>query len=460
MRPLSAQLVSKIVDGTLIHGDNTIVWHGAYRLKQVKRTHTVLFIEPRLVNWQELAPLFPLVVVTSARYRPSELPVGVTVIAVQHVEVARWRFIRYYRGLFSLPVVAITGTAGKTTTKEMLRHILAQSMNVTATQLSTNSRTAHFPYLLSIDDTTDAAVFETAVGAPGDVLRAGAYFQPTIGIITNIGAHHLDHCKTLEGYIDAKSEMLDCVVRGGTLLINGDDENSQKLNVASFSGKVLRIGKHREADVQASHIAYGTNGMTFTLTYKEKIYRAFVPGYGEQQVYNAMFALSAAVEIGLSMDEAIARLQSFRPLNKQLELVRGINGALLLDDTWSITTTSLAAALAVQRALAKGRRRIAIIGTITDVGRWGRYVHKQAAELLAAAQVDVVVTVGEHAKFIAEHLVDRGFTGAVHRFNNGILAFEKIEQLTDQQTILLVKGDMYSKTMEELARKLRARPKA
>ncbi|MER2192208.1 MAG: UDP-N-acetylmuramoyl-tripeptide--D-alanyl-D-alanine ligase [Solibacillus sp.] len=458
MRPISVDMMTKIVEGTLTHGQNVVIWHGAYRLKQVKNKHTVLFTAHHLVNWPELARFFPLIVVTSWRYKQSELPPGVSVIHVNNTEIARWKFTRYYRGLFSLPVVAITGTAGKTTTKEMLKAIVSPSKKVVATHLSSNSRTAHFPYLLAIDDATETAIFETAVGAPGDVMRAGAYFQPTIGIITNIGAHHLDYCKTLEGYIDAKSEMLDIIARGGTLLINGDDKNSQKLKVESFHGNVLRVGKQATHDVRASQIEYREAGMAFVMIFKGKSYDVEVPGFGEHQVYNALFALAAAVEIGIPIETAIHRLRTFRQLNKQLQLKRGINGALLLDDTWSITTTALAAALDVQRALAKGRRRIAIIGTITDVGRWGRYVHEQAAELLDKAQVDVVVTVGEHAKFIAEHLEKLLFNGAVHSFNNGILAYELVKKLAGPETILLVKGDMYSKTMEELASKLKARP--
>ena len=110
--------------------------------------------------------------------------------------------------MFQIPIVAITGTSGKTTTKEMIRHILSADKKIALLQTySNNSRTAHLQYLLSIDEDTEAAVFETAVGAPGDVLNAGKYFKPTIGIITNIGAHHLNYCKTLEGYIHAKGEM-------------------------------------------------------------------------------------------------------------------------------------------------------------------------------------------------------------------------------------------------------------
>lgn len=455
MKPFSAEAMCRVVEGTIVHGKNVAIHHGAYRLKQIKQKNTALFTEHHLVNWAELERFYPLILVTTWRYTAHEVPPRVTIIQVDNTEVAHWKFIRHYRELFSLPVIAITGTAGKTTTKEMIKSIASYDKNVTATQLSTNSRTAFFHYLLSIEDDTEVAIFETAVGAPGDLMRAGAYFQPTIGIITNIGAHHLDHCRTLEGYIDAKSEMLDIIVRGGTLLLNEDDPNTKKIMLSNFHGKCIKVGKSATADFQATQVKYRLDGMQFTLRHQEKRYVVEVPGYGEHQVYNALLAIAAAVEIGIPIEEAIARLRTYRQLNKQLQLVEGLNGALVLDDTWSITTTSLAAALNVLTNLANGRKRIAVIGTITDVGRWGRYIHEQAAALIFNEGVEVLVTVGEHAKIIAEHVIHLGFNGQVHRFNNSILAFDLLKKLASPDTIILVKGDMYSQTMFDLARKLR-----
>src|SRR5690606_12734814 len=131
----------------------------------------------------------------------------ITIIKVQNTDEAFWKFVHYYRCLFQIPVITVTGTSGKTTTKEMIKHILSIDKNVIATKSTGNSRTANFQYLLSIDDDTEAAVFETAVGAPGDILRAGKYFRPTIGIITNIGVHHLNYCKSPEEYIQEKTNM-------------------------------------------------------------------------------------------------------------------------------------------------------------------------------------------------------------------------------------------------------------
>lgn len=455
MDPLSTTRLSTIVSGQIAHGQTVNIHYGAYRLKQIKQKNTVLFIEQHIVNWTEIERFFPIVLVTEWSYSVHEIPKQVTVIQVTNSREALWKFIHHYRSQFQLPVIAVTGTAGKTTTKEMIKHTLSHYKKITATQLSTNSRTAFLPYLLSIENDTEVAIFETAVGAPGDLTRAGNYFKPTIGIITNIGAHHLNYCKTLEGYINAKGEMLDIIGSEGSLIINADDANTKKIDFQRFPGKLITVGFNPSYDFSASNVEYAINGMQFTLHHKGKQYEAQIPVFGAHQVYNALAAIAAVVESGLTIPQALTQLRTFRPLNKQLQLFNSVNGALLLDDTWSITTTSLAAAMSVLNELANDKKTIAVIGTITDVGSWGTYIHQQAAEIIYQNDVDILITIGMHAKVIADHVKKIGFKGEVHSFNSSILVYDLIKKRADDKTIILVKGDMYSKTMFELAKRLK-----
>lgn len=456
MRPLSVNQLMAVIGGELEQGSSdTLIRYGAYRLKQVKERNTVLFLYRRIINWESLKKYSPLIVVTEWDYQLKEVPNNVVLIKVDNVSDAYWRFIYYYRQQFNLPVIAITGTSGKTTTKEMIKHILSEEKNVIATHLSTNSRTANLQYLLNIDDKTEVAVFETAVGAPGDVLKAGEYFKPTIGIITNIGAHHLNFCKTLEGYIHAKAEMLQIVKPGGTLILNADDPNTRKINLMHFIGKIIKIGKQDSCLYKISNIRYGREGMDFILSTNGKQYEGYVPGFGEHQVYNAVAAIAAVHDTGMPILSAMDRLKTFRKMNKQLQLFKGINNSLVLDDTWSITTTSLEAAVKVLDSIGKDKKKIAIIGTITDLGSWGYTIHEQAGEIIFKNNVDVLITIGEHARIIGEHAKKLGLRVPVHAFNNSILAYQLLEKLIDDRTIILIKGDMYSETMRELASKLK-----
>ena len=448
--------IREIISGELVQGsDETEVYYGAYRLKQIKNKNTILFTNKRIINWKSLKRFFPIVLVTEWKYNPEEIPDNITVIYVLNSDEAYWKFIHHYRNLFDIPVVAITGTAGKTTTKEMIKHILSFDRKVTATNLTSNSRTAFLQYLLNIEEYTEAAVFETAVGAPGDVLTAGEYFKPTIGIITNVGAHHLNYCKTLEGYIGAKGEMVEVIDPSGVLIINGDDLNTKKIDVKKFPGKIIRIGRNKYCQFKVTNSQYSVDGMQFSVQYKKRNYQVFVPGLGEHQIYNALCALAAVNEMGVSIPEAAKRLKTFKKYNKQLQIVDGVNGSLILDDTWSITTTSLEAALRVLNEVKLKKKRIAVIGTITDLGSWGYVIHKEAGKVVFQHGVDVLITIGLHAKIIADQAVKLGLDCPVYKFNNSTLAYNLLKEIADDNTMILIKGDMYSKSLGELAIKLR-----
>jgi len=461
MKPLAVGQLRTILSGKLLHGsDEVIVLHGAYRLKQINKKHTIYFSNKRIVDFNRLKDFFPLIVVTNSKLGKKIQFEGITVIEVDDVDKAYWKFVHFYRSLFKLPVIAITGTSGKTTTKEMIKHILSFDKKITGTGMTSNSRTAHLQYLLSIDDDTEAAVFETAVGSPGDVLNACNYFKPSIGIITNIGAHHLDKCKSPEGYIKAKGEMATALDQNGVLILNEEDENSKKIDLKNFQGRIIKVGKGASSHYKAINIEYSTDGMEFTLVYKQHEYPIFVPGFGEHQVYNALFAIAAVNEVGIDPSKAAHYLQSFRKFNKQLQILDGLNGSTIIDDTWSITTTSLEAALKVLEEIGKGKKKIAIIGTITDVGSWGFVIHEQAGEIVTNHNIDVLITIGMHAKIIGDHAIKCGYKSKVFSFNNSILVLNLLRKIVDKNTIILIKGDMYSQTIIDLAGKIRVKQTA
>ncbi|MGE7688540.1 UDP-N-acetylmuramoyl-tripeptide--D-alanyl-D-alanine ligase [Lysinibacillus sp. NPDC097214] len=452
MKPLTVQNLTVITAGHLVQGsEEVLIQHGAYRLKQVKKPNTALFTDKRIVNWKDMGTLYPIVLVTDRLYSQKEIPEQIIIIKVNNIDEAYWKFVNYYRNQFDIPIVAITGTSGKSTTKEMIKHILSAEKNVVSTPLSSNSRTASLQYLLNIDDHTDAAVFETAVGSPGDIKLAGEYFKPTIGIITNIGAHHLNYCKTLEGYIKAKGEMLDIISPTGSLILNAEDINTNKLDLSKFQGHIIKVGKHESCDFRASDIRYHKNGMLFNVHHKKKLYEIFVPGFGEHQVYNALAAIAAIDEMDLPISLAAKQLPSFQKLNKQLQVFKGINNSILIDDTWNITTTSLEAGLKVLNALGEGKKKIAVLGTITDLGSWGYIIHEQAGELISEIGVDVLITIGEHASIMALHAIEAGLSSPVYIFKNSTRVYTLLEDIVDENTVLFIKGDMYSKEVSKLA---------
>ena len=453
MQKLYLRQLLPVIEGTVIQGSDQMVISDVIDskyLKHLKRPHTLIFLtnnDGTAIHTIEAQT--PCAVIIDKPIEKLSLITDCTVIKVKNVKKSYFAFIDYYRNQFHIPVIAITGTCGKTTTKDMTKHILEYFYKTVGTYKSTNGPSQHLRYLLQLDHSTEAAVFETAVGSPGDLKRSGRYFKPNIGIITNIGIDHLDHCKTLEAYIKAKADMLTVLNPHGVLILNADDPNIKKFNLSLYKGKIVFFGLSQKAQYRASQIEYATGGMKFTLNYQGKRYPAFVPGYGTHQVYNAIAALAAVHELGIPLSSAIDLLSSFKLLNAHFEIAKGLNNALIINDTYSLNPTSLEAGIKTMCEIAQGRRTIALIPDIDTLGQNTKPIHYQVGDKIAKSNLDVLITMGADAQIIASQCKKRGFRGQVYSFKDTRGVKEFLNELLNDNSIILIKCDMYDTKMKE-----------
>ena len=395
------------------------------------------------------------VIVTEDPSAWSEVSRNHMVVRVKDVEEAYRNFVRYYRALFSIPVIAITGTCGKTTTKEMVAHLLSQKYQVQATLRSKNATVFNLDYLLGIDDDTNVAVFETGVAKKGDLLDSCLFFRPTIGVITNIGIDHLNAFASHDEYIQAKGEMLPGLGYTGTLLLNADDPNIKKIDVAPFHGKLFTFGLGDGADFQAKHVRTETSGMAFTLRYQHMNHPLFVPGYGQHNVYNALAAIATAYLLGVGIEEAGERLRSFRYLPGHVNVLPGINGSVVIDDSWSSNPTSMRAALKVLDDLAEGRKKIAVLGRMAALGEFADEQYAQISQQLVEQNVDVLITKGSIAKDFAKHALRFGMKEQnVYRCYETEEIEHLLRGLMHDNTIVLVKSSMMDFEIEDLVKNI------
>lgn len=459
MEPLLVSRLRKVLRGDLHCGtEDWYIKHAiVHNRQELKGNNSLIFLNKReSIHWGLLEKVSPCVVVTD---KPVEelrsVQQNTTVIRVKSMIQAYWKFMDYYRNLFDIPVVAITGTCGKTTTKEMIKYILSQTYSVQATESSKNEPRLSFPYLMGIDQNTDMAVFETGLGNTGNIKHQCLIYQPTIGIITNIGAHHLDGCKTLEGYIQAKGEMVEGVKPNGTLILNADDENIKKIPLDRFRGKVIYFSTKISSDFKADSILFGKGGMEFTLVYNRTRYPVFVPGYGEHQVSNALAAIAAVTVMGMEIKEAIKGLSTFKNMQRHLEVTKGIKGSTIIDDTWTINPLSIEAALNVMDEIGMGRKKILLLGDINRLGSYEKEYHQKVGKIVAERSYDTLFTIGIKAEEIGQQAIRSGFTGNVHMFPAVDGLKELLVTKLDANAMVLIKGPMKSRSMIELASSLK-----
>lgn len=446
MKSLSLKDIQGLIGGKIVQGKKKIFIRKAVTRFKRMSDHTLLFdlwgkkktALPPSLNYHSCA------IVTAKPETFTDLGREVTIVEVPNIMKAYWSFVKYYRGLFAIPVFGITGTCGKTTTKDMIRHILKSQYNVQATIRSRNDSIYNFKYLMGIDDSTDCAVIEMGVMYPGDLLRCCKHFSPNIGIITKIGVDHLMGCRSLEGYIKAKSELLEGMSFQGTLIINADDKNIEKIDFAPFKGQIITFGFNKKADFRASHVRYFENGMKYRLHHGGRVYRLFVPGYGEHNVYNALAAIAAVNAMGFDVYKAGQLLNSFQHLVSHVQIRNGPNGCIVIDDTWSTNPTSIKAALEVFKTAARYRRKAIVLGYIDELGEHSDYYHAQVGEEVARLNIDLLVTVGEKAEAIAKAALAKGMKKSkVICCQTPQEVFAAISPVLKKDTVLLVKKSMH-----------------
>ena len=459
MKPLRVKEIRNLLQGELISGSE--LWNVSnaiyYNRHELTTRNSLMFVSRSdSINWQEINNKGPSLVISD---KPSsELKDALsdtTVIRVRSLVQAYWKFMDYYRNLFEIPVVAITGTCGKTTTKEMIKHILSKRWNVQASVSSKNEPRQSLPYLMGIAENTNAAVFELGLGNTGNIKHQCNIYQPTIGIITNIGVHHLDGCGNLEGYIKAKSEIVDGIKKNGILILNADDANTKKVPLQSFKGKIIYFGVSEKSQFRASDIKFANNGMNFQIHISNKKYNAFIPGYGEHQVYNALAAIAAVNEMGMDISEAISQLATYKNMTRHLEFSDGLGGSTIIDDTWTNNPTSVEAALKVLDSIGQGKKVVLVLGDIKRLGNFEKKYHREIGSMVAKRNIHTLITIGSKAEDIANQAKKDGTEATVHIFNDVKGVIDILKPILDENSILLIKGPMSSRSMIEFANSLK-----
>lgn len=445
MKKLLLKDVIKITQAKVIQGSNNMIVDDIVtRCKGIKQG-TLLFDRYKRNDIFELSqPLnFSYAVITDRPSRFNEAFDNATIIEVNDVEDAYWRFVEYYRDLFNIPVIGITGTCGKTTTKEIIRHILSQKLNVTATYKSYNAQIHHLSYLLDINDETQAAVIEMGVAYPDDLKIACKFFKPQIGVITNIGIDHLNAFGSQEEYIKGKAKFIEGLGYKGTLIINADDENIKTIDFGKFRGNLIKFGFDKSSQFKITHVKQHETGLDFVLQNDGASYHFFVPGYGEFVVKNAVAAIAAAYAAGFKVKEAGEALRNFHNVERHFEIKKGINGSSVIDDTWSTNPTSAAEALKVLINLSKGKKSIAVLSKMSLLGKQSTYYHNKIGKEAAKMGVDELIIIGEDAQDIGLGALSSGMTPEhVHTCVDSKEVLVLLYKMMDKESITLIKTTM------------------
>ena len=358
-----------------------------------------------------------------------------------------------HRSKFLLPVVAVSGSNGKTTTKDMLTGILAGRMEVLSTEGSLNNEIGVPLVLLKLASSHEAAVIEMGMNAPGELAALAAAARPDRAIITNVGRAHLEGLGTVEGVAKAKAELAEAVAReGGVLILNADDERLARL-AREVSCRVVTFGLEHGADFVATEIAAGEDGTGFLVNGRGRI-RLQMPG--SHNVMNALAAIAAASTLETYFEECARGLEGLRPPSGRTE-IRRLGGITVIDDSYNANPDSMAAALGVLSGV-DACRRLAVLGTMNELGDSTKAAHRELGSAVAARDLDMLVMVGEWGDAVCGGAREAGMPPErirTYATNEEAAGFLK-EELEPGDAVLL-KGSRAAR-LEEVLELLRAGP--
>ncbi|TQR18708.1 YheC/YheD family protein [Psychrobacillus vulpis] len=339
-----------------------------------------------------------------------------------------------------IPIIAITGSAGKTTSKAFLASILSKKWNVFESKDYWNTTEHTKKHADEINDTHEAVVLEYGMAYPGVIKEHCSIIQPTLSIVTNIGLAHVGNFDSdIKGVAHAKSELIHGMDQEGVLVLNKDDENSKYLETEQFKGKIMTVGIKSSANYRAYDVKYKENGMSFKMKLQRQEIELFIPILGEHHVYNALNAIAIADYLGFTPMEIKAGL-IFKKPPRRLTIYNCRDNITVIDDTVHSHPQGVRAALDVLSNIGK-HRTIAIIGQMRELGNLREEEYRKVGEYVHEKNIDILITYGFRTEEIGAQAKVKGFPPKnIYHFIQKEELHELLDKIVKKNDTILVKG--------------------
>ena len=327
-------------------------------------------------------------------------PVKSQLIAVDDTLSALQTLASAVRRLWGKPLIGVTGSTGKTTTKEAIAHVLSRRFRVLKSEGNLNNHFGLPLMLLKIEPEHDLAVIEMGMSHAGEIAALAAIAQPETGVVTNVAAVHLEFFDSVAGIARAKYELIEALPASGIAVLNADDEYVSQFG-RDFRGKVILYGLRATADVRAENIQpLGSEGSAFDVVVGSCREKAVLHLVGAHNIYNALAAVAAGLERGLTPSEAVAALASLGPADKRGQVVK-LGNVTVINDCYNCNPKALDAMVDALAAM-PAKRRIVVAGEMLELGPAGNDLHRQAGEHIAAKKIDWLLGVRGQARNMVE----------------------------------------------------------
>jgi UDP-N-acetylmuramoyl-tripeptide--D-alanyl-D-alanine ligase len=321
-------------------------------------------------------------------------------LAVDDTLVALQTLATAIRKVWGKPLVGVTGSAGKTTTKEAIAHVLGARFRVLKSEGNFNNHFGLPLMLLKLEPEHDIAVIEMGMSHAGEIRALAKIAQPEIGVVTNVAPVHLEFFDSIAAIARAKYELIESLPSSGTAVLNADDEYVSQFG-RDFQGKVITYGTRPTADIQAENIeSRGAQGSQFDVVTEGVREAARLPLVGEHNILNALAAVGVGLARGMKLSETVAALATLTPADKRGQVLQ-LGNITVVNDCYNSNPTALKAMVEALAGM-KARRRIVVAGEMLELGPAGEEMHRAAGREIAGQKIDVLIGVRGQAQTMVE----------------------------------------------------------
>lgn len=359
------------------------------------------------------------------------------ILIVEDTIKALQQIAAYKRSLYNIPVIAVTGSVGKTTARDMIASVVATKFKVLKTQGNLNNHIGLPLTILKLKD-HEALVVEMGMNHLGEISVLSKIAKPDIAVITNVGTAHLGNLGSREGILKAKLEILDGLNENGILIINNDNDMLNSwLSKQQNKEKIYTFGIDNKSDVMASNIIIGENYNKFEVINEDKTEEVVLHVAGAHFIQHALAAILVGKKLNIPFTNIKEGLENVELTKGRMEIINIKNNITIISDCYNANYDSMKAAIEHLGRI-KDRRRIAILGDMLELGEYSQDLHTKVGEEVVKNKIDLLITVGEMGKVISDKAKENGIE--VYHFSNNDQALEKIKELIKANDLILVKA--------------------
>ena len=462
MRNLIVKEIIEVTKGELIQGNPEYICRNFSKdTRTIQKGDTYIAIKGENFNgnlfWkQALEKGADTVIVSEISEEQKELEkyADKNIIQVKDTLEALYEIAKLKRSFYQIPVIAITGSVGKTSTKDIVANVVSQKYKTLKT-MGNNNNNIGLPFTILKLQEEEAMVVEMGMNHFGEISLLTNIAKPDVCIITNIGTSHIGNLGSRENILKAKLEILEGN-DNPTIIVNNDNDLLHKWQEENKNEKnIFTYGMQEKSNLNAKDIKLKGDSSEFTCTINNQNIKITVPVGGEHFILNALCAVSVGKILGMEADKIVAGIENFQLTKKRMDITELENGVKIINDAYNASLESMQASLKYLSEF-KDNRKIAVLGDMLELGEYTQKLHEQVGNAVKQNGIDILITSGKNAKYIGEQAKKLGMLSTkVYHYEKKEEIIEKLKEMMKVKDVILFKasnGMKFFELAEEIQR--------